>query len=134
MLLVALQGCPVGPPPLVGAVAPPQNTGLEVVKPVAFEVAAVEVRVVEEVEEVHRELDPQLLLDHPILGQLAVHVGVRGPETGAARRQIGWECADRIPNQREMAVVHEIEAASPRSARGAGSQGPLIGGVAGSDQ
>ena len=42
----------------------------------AFQVRAVKVGVVEEIEEVHAELDSVLLLDVPVLCQLAVEVGV----------------------------------------------------------
>ena len=41
-----------------------------------FQVVAVEVGVVEEVEEVHAELDPEAFFHRPVLRQLGVHIRV----------------------------------------------------------
>jgi len=79
----------------------------------SLQIAAVEVGVIEEVEEVHAELDPETFLHVPVLRQLGIHVCGWRAEAGTAGRQVGGEGPNRIPDQGEVVRVQDLVLASP---------------------
>src|SRR6185437_5071686 len=74
----------------------------------AFEVGALKVCVIEEVEEVHAELDPVFLLHIPVLRQLGVHVGGWHVVAGATGRQVRREGSDCVSNQRKVVGIQNL--------------------------
>src|SRR5271170_7194254 len=90
---------------------------------------------VQEIEEVHRELYPIALLDLPVLGQLEIQVRRRGAKAGTARFNTRSNRAEVISHKSEEAGVEDLRALLARVAGCASNrQRPVIADVASADQ
>ena len=100
-----------------------QTVGREtVVKTRAFEV-----RVVEDVERVHTELDPEAFFNEPVLCELEVKVSAMRTKAGAARGSIGRYCANGVTGQRERVRVPDLLSAQISGiATYTGDQRPIV--------
>jgi hypothetical protein len=96
--------------------------GIAVVEAGPFEVC-----VVEDVERVHTELDPEAFLNEPVLCELEVKVSAMRTKASAARSRIGRYCANGITGQRERRWIPDLLSAEISGiATYAGNQRPIV--------
>jgi len=100
-----------------------------------FQGAAVEVWMVEEVEEVHRELDAIAFLERPILGRLQVKIRCRGAKARPTLLHTRGSSAEGVPDKCEVVRVEDLRAFLTGVA-GCTSNGqwPVIANVPGANQ
>jgi hypothetical protein len=101
----------------------------------AFQGAAVEVWMVEDVEEVHRKLDAIALLERPILGHLHVQICCRGTKASPTLLHGRGGRAEGISDKCEVVRVEDLRPLLTGVAGCTGNgQWPVVTDVAGSDQ
>src|SRR5260370_21978802 len=101
---------------------------------VVGQAVGVEVRMVEEVEEVNAELHAIVFLEVPVLGQLHINVpGIRA-KASATSHHLGISSAKMVANQGEGCGVQDLIAVGLVIAADASSKWPIVGGKSRSDK
>src|ERR1700730_7291027 len=90
---------------------------------------------VEEIEEVHRELNPIALLDLPVLSQLSIQICCRGAEAGSMPFHACRGRAEGVSHKREVVDVEDLRALLTRvTSCSSDSQRPVVADVTRADQ